>query len=179
MRLEGNDAALLAVEYHPNYQLTYNKWRGLDDTSAYSDDIYEIETALASNTCFGFCKAIWHIPVRHQTLQFQADFKGHIITSVQDLPGGEYEFDLHIEFDYGYGFDCRRDDPEPRKIRIFMDKNIPTAPPDPTNVQVSERDDGDGWMVSWTPVDGIENYTIEVRLARIGESRGGCAAVSP
>ncbi|MCY4651723.1 MAG: hypothetical protein OXC95_01005 [Dehalococcoidia bacterium] len=170
MRLEGNDSALFAVEYHPNYQLTYNKWQGLHDVSAYSDDMHEIETALASNTCFGFCKAIWHIPDdRHQTHQFQANFKGHIITTVQELPEGEYEFDLHIEFDYGYGFDCGQGDPEPRKFRVIVDRDIPTVPPAPTDVQVSERDDGDGWMVSWQPVDGIENYTIQVRRAQVDE----------
>ena len=169
MRLDGRDAALFAVGYHPNYQLTYNKWRGLADISAYSDDMYEIKTALASNTCFGFCKAIWHIPNRHQTRQFQADFKGHIITTVQDLPEGDYEFDLRIEFDYGYGFDCGQGDPEPREFRVIVDKDRPTVPPAPTDVLVSGRDDGDGWMVSWTPVDGIENYTIEVSLARLDE----------
>ncbi len=169
MRLEGKDAALFAVEYNPNYQLTYNKWRGLPDMSAYSDDMHEMATARALNTCFDFCKAIWHIPDAHYTLQFQADFKGHIIRAAEDLPEGEYEFDLHIEFDHGYGFDCGQGDPEPRKFRVIADKDRPTAPPAPTDVQVSERDDGDGWMVSWTPVDGIEFYTIEVSLARIDE----------
>ena len=172
MRLEGEDAALFAVEYHPTYQFTYNKWRAAIDLSHLPDpnDLDALATAVASNSCTGFCKAIWHIPDhRHQTRQFQADFKGHIITNVQELPEGEYEFDLHIEFDYGYGFDCGRGDPEPRKFRIFVDKDRPTVPPAPTDVQVSERDNGDGWMVSWTPVGGIENYTIEVSLARLDE----------
>ena len=50
-----------------------------------------------------------------------------------------------------------------------MDRDIPTVPPAPADVQVSERDDGDGWMVSWTPVDGTEYYRVSVSLAQPDE----------
>lgn len=139
MRIEGKDAHLFDVAYHSESELTFDTWRG---------------------TPFGrrHYLAIWHRPNEEQ---WTVTFSGHVITAASDLEEGEYEFNLVIWYGDDEDFvDCGQDTVEPQQFRVFVDRDRPTVPPAPNNVQVTL--DREGWRISWDPVYGAGSYRVKV-----------------
>ena len=104
MRLEGRNADLFEVTYHPEYEYTANGWVG-------------------TSGGMGYRLAIWHKPREGETDQWQSTIAGHVITAAQDLRKGEYRFDLHTEYEGVDFVDCGQGDAGPSRFTVIVDKN--------------------------------------------------------
>ena len=104
MRLEGGNADLFEVTYHPEYEYTANGW-------------------VASSGGKGYRLAIWHKPREGEAEQWQSTTAGHVITAAQDLKEGEYTFDLHSEYEGADFVDCGQGGDGPRRFTVIVDRN--------------------------------------------------------
>ena len=139
MRLEGKDAHLFEVAYHSEYELTFNEWQGVSGGN-------------------GFRLAIWYKGPLGQDHQWRGTTSGNFITAAEDLAEGVYQFDLY--FEYVDSVDCGQRTREPSKFTVIVDKDKRTVPPAPTNVQVTQ--DQEGWTISWDPVHGADSFLVRV-----------------
>ena len=150
MSLEGEDADLFEVAYQPEYELA-NRWRTAPGVGG-----------------GGLHLAIWYIPPEGRLEQWEGVVPGHVVTAVEDLAEGEYEFNLRSEYRVEDSGVCEQHGGEPQKFRVIVDRDRPTVPPAPTNVQVAQ--DREGWTISWDPVGGADTYWFkEYRLDGGGE----------
>ena len=142
MSLDGRDANSFEVTYQTGYEHTFNEW-------------------LAASGGSGFRLAIWYKPHEGRVERWQQKISGHVITAIEELGEGEYEFNLHIENRSEDFVDCGQGLREPGKFRVIVDPDRATTPPAPANVQVSQSDQ-EGWMISWDPVEGTDTYWVKV-----------------
>ncbi len=150
--LRGTDAGLFEVAYHSRYEITHNEWR-----AASGGDDQRL--------------AIWHLAPEGSVEKWQQTVSGFVITAVEDLPEGVYEFYLFVEDQSEDHVDCGQAHPEPNRFRVFVDGDKATVPPAPTNVEIF--DDAEGWTIVWDPEDGVDDYYVYVyRLEDDGEERG-------
>ena len=104
MRLEGGNADLFEVTYHPEYEYTANGW-------------------VARSGGMGNHLAIWHKPREGEAEQWQSTMAGHVIMAAQDLTEGEYRFNLHSEYEGADFVDCGQGDDGPRRFMVIVDRN--------------------------------------------------------
>ena len=149
MRLDGEDAHSFEVLYQSDYERTVNEWR-------------------AASGGTGHHLAIWYLPPEGRSEQWRETVSAHVISAIEDLAEGEYQFNLHVEDRSEDFVDCGQEHPEPSKFRVIVDVDRPTVPPAPSNVEV--LDDPEGWTIGWDPVDGVTYSWIYVyRLDGDGE----------
>lgn len=149
LRLRGKDASLFDVKYHSQFEWIVNEWS-------------------AANGGYDHRLAIWHVAPDGPAEKWRETDAGYVITAVEDLPEGEYEFYLHHEIRSGDYVDCGQDHPEPNRFRVFVDEAKLTVPAAPTNVKI--LDDDAGWTIVWDRVDDVEDYWVYVyRLEEGGE----------
>lgn len=144
LSVEGRDAALFDVTYHADGETIAYLWRGTGGGRLTNHH------------------AVWYKPDRWKDEQRPVKFSGNIVTAARDLPEGEYEIELRVEVLGEYYVDCGQGEREPRQLRVIVDRDRPTVPPATVGVAVSERDDGDGWAVSWDVDADIAYYLVDV-----------------
>lgn len=148
LSLEGKHADLFEIAYHSEYEYTANGWVGISGSR-------------------GHQLAIWYKPREGRVEQWQSTDTGHVITVVEDLEEGEYEFILRIESEDIV--DCGQSRFEPREFRVIVDKERVTTPPAPTNVQVVM--DSEGWTITWGPRFGVDYNWVKVYRLEGDEER--------